>query len=249
MTAVPILVYTHSEYSFLWDAMVPLLKLYASEVPIYWLTNDSTPDELRQKYIPNTWNYLTYNEHDIWTTRVATGLNSIKEDYVLFLHEDWLPVGKIEPKILSDMTKFMKNQNCGYLLSYSHYSKTDIQEGIESGYQDYLFFYETDHIFQPAIWKKSVFLQYCTVLKKSKHENEDMESRLFMKEHNCWSVQNKKTVRTLRTTNSLFFPHMHALSEGLWNFTKYPTLETFLQSFGIDTKTRGVHSWWELDTQ
>jgi len=70
-----------------------------------------------------------------------------------------------------------------------------------------------------------------------------------MSKKNCWSVQNRSTVTSLRTTNSLIFPHMHALSQGLWNFTKYPTLKKFLEEFGIDTNTRGVHTWWELDTQ
>lgn len=249
MTIVPILVYTHSEYSFMWDAMVPLLKKYASEVPIYWLTNSTTPEEVREKYIPNDWVYLTYKESDIWTARVASGLTKINEEYVLFLHEDWLPIGKIDPTILSNMATFMKNKSCGYLLSYCHYTKTEIQDGIDSDYPDYTFYYVVDHVFQPAIWKHSVFLEYCTRLTKTKHQNEDIESRRFMSSYNCWSIQNKKTPRSLTTVNSLFFPHMHALSEGLWNFRKYPTLESLLQSYGVDTKTRGVHTWWELDTQ
>ena len=70
-----------------------------------------------------------------------------------------------------------------------------------------------------------------------------------MSTKNCWSVQNRETVLSLRTTNSLFFPHMHALSQGLWNFTKYPTLKLLLESYGVDTSTRGTHSWWELHTQ
>ena len=37
--------------------------------------------------------------------------------------------------------------------------------------------------------------------------------------------------------------------EGLWNFTKYPVLKELLDSFGIDTNSRGIHTWWELDTQ
>jgi hypothetical protein len=70
-----------------------------------------------------------------------------------------------------------------------------------------------------------------------------------MRNKNTYEVQNVKTVRQYRTTNSLIFPHMHVLSEGLWNFTKYPTLKKLLGGYGIDTDSRGIHTWWELDTQ
>jgi hypothetical protein len=143
----------------------------------------------------------------------------------------------------------MKRMNSGYLLSYSHISTTSKHEGIFTGHADYYYYPEKDHIFQPALWKMDVFREFCDVLKKKKTENEDSESRAFMSKKNCYSVQNIKTVTSLRTTNSLMFPHMHALSEGLWNFIKYPTLQSFLESFGIETRTRGVHTWWELDSQ
>ena len=71
----------------------------------------------------------------------------------------------------------------------------------------------------------------------------------FMRNKNCYSVQNIKTIRQYRTTNSLIFPHMHVLSEGLWNFNKYPTLKGLLDEYEIDTNSRGIHTWWELDTQ
>ena len=56
-------------------------------------------------------------------------------------------------------------------------------------------------------------------------------------------------VLRLRTTNSLIFPHYHVICDGLWNFKKYPTLKVLLETFDIDTTTRGVHTWWELYCQ
>jgi hypothetical protein len=185
----------------------------------------------------------------VWTKRVLKGLREIKDDYVLFLHEDWLPISDIKLDVLNRMVTFMENKRCGFLLSYSHISRTSTQPGLYTGFKDYYFYSEDSHIFQPAIWNKRVFAEFCYVLNKSKHQNEDTDCLNFMRRKNCWSVQNRETVTTLRTTNSLLFPHMHALSEGLWNFTKYPTLKTFLESFGVDTSTRGIHAWWELDTQ
>jgi hypothetical protein len=246
---VPILVYTHSEYSFMWDAMIPLLKKHAKDIEIHWLYEKNADKTLIEKYLPNDWIKHEYDESDIWTKRVGKCLENINSEYILFLHEDWLPIGDLSKDILKHMVYFMKSVNCGFLLSYSHISTVNRGINVYSGIGDYYFYPEQNHIFQPAIWKKSVFQDFCNILNKSKHENEDNDCLNFMGARNCWSVQNSKTVTTLRTTNSLFYPHMHALSEGLWNFKKYPSLKQFLESFGINTETRGIHTWWELDTQ
>lgn len=246
---IAILVYTHSEYSFLWNIMISLLDKYVDKtIQIIWLTDDNTGDNLK-RMIPGSWMYFTYSDSMIWTKRVGNCLNQLSYEYILFLHEDWLPIGNIKEDILNSMIKFMKEYECNYLLAYSHISTTSRQSGIFSGYKDYYYYKENNHVFQPAIWNKYVFEEFCYKLNKTKHQNEDRDCLNFMSNRNCYSIQNIETVTRLRTTNSIFFPHMHALSEGLWNFKRYPSLKSFLESYGIDTSTRGTHSWWELDTQ
>jgi hypothetical protein len=246
---ISILIYTHDEYSFIWKAMFLLCQKYIKDIPVHVLYNNDANMEEVKKYIPDDYIHHTYDTSLIWTKRILKSLNEIDDDYVLFLHEDWLPIGDVKLTVLQNMIYFMNKINCGFLLSYARISTTSIQPGIFTGYKDYYYYQEKNHVFQPAIWNKNIFKNFCQTLNKTKHQNEDRECLDFMYHNNCWSVQNIETVTSLRTTNSLMFPHMHALSEGLWNFTKYPTLKNFLDSFGIDTNSRGIHSWWELDTQ
>lgn len=249
MNIVPIVIYSHSEYSFLWKALIPLIQKYAPDFIIHFCFEENADTELIKSFnIPTNWIIHKYDDSLIWTNKVKFILSNISEEYVLFIHDDWLLINNINTNIISEMVNFMKVYNCSFLLSYSHISVTSKQEGIFSGYDDYYYYKESSHIFQPAIWKKSVLEMFCN-LNKSKVQNEDSDCLNFMSQFNCYSVQNIKTVTSLRTTNSLMFPHMHALSQGLWNFTKYPILKPFLESFGIDTNTRGIHSWWELDSQ
>lgn len=246
---VCILIYTHSEYSFLWDILLDLINKYVDKrIQIIWLTNDTTEEVLKNK-IPKEYIYCSYSDSLIWTKRIWNCIKEINYRYVLFLHEDWLPIGDISNETLNNMVTFMDTHQSDFLLSYSHVSVTRNQEGIYSGVKDYYFYRESSHIFQPAIWKTETFVDFCFTLNKEKTQNEDDQCLQFMSNKGCWSIQNRETVTTLRTTNSLFYPHMHVMSQGLWNFTKYPTLKDFLESYGIDTSTRGVHSWWELDTQ
>jgi len=247
--SIAILIYSNSEYSFLWDMLVKLINKYVdSNIQIFFLTNENTELELK-KTIPTNWIYCTYSESLIWTKRIYNCLKNINYEYILFIHDDWIPIGNVTEEILISMINFMRQQECNFLLSYSHFSTVNNQKGIYSGYNNYFYYKEDNHIFQPAIWNKIIFEDFCNILNKSKHQNEDSDCLDFMRNKNCYSIQNKETVLSLRTTNSLFFPHMHVLSQGLWNFTKYPSLKSFLESYGIDTSTRGIHPWWELDTQ
>jgi hypothetical protein len=229
--------------------MIPLLLKHVKDIDIHWLFEDTADQKLTDNLVPLHWYKHVYSENLIWTKRIGKALNEIEDDYILFLHEDWLPIAEVKNTILNDMVQFMEDQSCRYLLSYSHISRVTQQEGIFTGYDKYYYYKEENHVFQPAIWKKNVFIDFCRDLDKTKHQNEDSDCLNYMSQKNPMSVQNRETALTLRTTNSLFFPHMHALSEGLWNFTKYPTLKEFLETFGIDTNSRGIHSWWELDTQ
>lgn len=248
-STISILIYTHSDYSFIWPALIGQIDKYIDkDFEIHFLYND-TVDDINLYDIPKNWIKHVYNDNLIWTKRVNSVLSKIKSEYTLFLHEDWIPIGNVSKKLLEKMCDFMTDNNWDYLLSYSHFSVTDNQPGIFTGYDDYYFYKSDSHIFQPAIWKHSVFEEFSSTLDKAKNQNEDQECLSFMRNKNTYEVQNVKTVRQYRTTNSLIFPHMHTLAEGLWTFTKYPTLKDLLDSYGIDTNTRGIHTWWELDTQ
>lgn len=245
---ISLFIYTHSDCSFIWPALIGQVNSHVEDIDIHFAYNN-TIDDIQKYNIPKNWIQHTYIDNIIWTKRIESILKEIDTEYVLFIHEDWLPISEVSGKLLNEMSEIMSKNDWDYLLSYSHYSVVDSQHGIFTGYDNYYFYKEDSHIFQPAIWKKSVFQEFSSSLDKSKNQNEDEDCLCFMRSKNTYSVQNIKTVRQYRTTNSLFFPHMHVLSEGLWNFRKYPTLKELLDGYNIDTNTRGIHTWWELDTQ
>lgn len=246
-SSVSILIYTHDEYSFLWKAMFTLCNRYIKDITIHILYNDDADISKINELIPNNFIHHTYNISQIWTKRVLKALNEIPDDYILFLHEDWFPINTVSKKILLDMTNFMATVNCGFLLS--HYEGAIDNNDIFTGYENYYYRRQLCHIFQPAIWDKSRFIDFCTIFNKNKNENEHKDCVQYTYHFNCYFVYNKSTYNTIRTTNSLMFPHYHVMSEGLWNFKKYPTLKVLLEAFDIDTTTRGEHTWWGLDTQ
>jgi len=243
ITNVSILVYTHTEYSFMWKAMIPLLQKHVKDIDIHWLY-ETTADSQVISDIPNNWFKHTYDESLYWTKRVGKAVSEINDDYILFLHEDWLPIGDVKKEVLYDMINFMKEQTCGFLTSYVVYSK--LNSAVFTGYKDCYYYPEPCHVFQPAIWNKETLSSFCSDLNKSKFQNEDPECSNYMSRKNCWAVANITTVNTARSVNSLFYPHMHALAGGRWTFKKYPVLKEFLETFGIDTSSRIIDNTWEL---
>ena len=244
----PIVIYTHSDEAFIWKVTIGQILKHASGIDVHFVYNDSFT-QIDEVDIPSNWTLHTYDDTTPWTKRVNKVLKEIPSEYVLFVHEDWLLTGDTNDMIIDDMVEFMKAHHVDYLLSYSHYSITDAQQGIDIGYPEYFAYKENGHIMQPAIWKHSVFSEFTDTLNKTKSENEDEDCLTFMRNKSCYSVQNLATVRTIRTMNALFFPHMHALTQNKWHSTKYPKLLPLIESYGIDTSTRSAHPWWELDTQ
>jgi len=248
--------------------MIGQVNKHVKEMEIH-IAYETTASENSIKDIPSNWIKHTYNDRLLWTDRVYSILQHMRSEYVLFIHEDWLPVGDVSGSTLNTVLDFMDKERVDFMMSYSHpyftseerpspmalagFSSRIVMDQINkrrkipTGIPDYDYYYMGWHVFQPAIWRKSVLEEFCAILKKTKSQNEDPHCLTFMSTKNCWAVQNTKTIDATRCINSLIFPHMHALSVGLWNSIKYPTLKGLMESYGIETNSKGECNHWELD--
>jgi len=245
---IPLLIHTHSEFSFLWKAAIPLLERYAAGFKIYWIT-ESLGDYADA--MPPNWNIRFYDQALPWSQRMQPVIKEIPNDYVIYLQEDWLLIDTLSKERLEYFVKFMKERSCEFLMSFPcptcdfFYSKTDPSYITEDG--DMVFHRRPHHYMQPAIWKKTLLEELCAVpLKLSEYENRwsiDLTGA-----RNCIGVFNKQFVNCHSTT-SLMFPHMHAIHNGQWTFKRYPTLKALVESYGIDTSTRSVNTYWLIGFQ
>ena len=151
---IPILVYTHSEYSFLWKAAIPLLERYAKGFHIIWCT-----DSLLDFKIPNSWTLYIYDTSLSWSYRVKGCLETIKSDYLIYIQEDWLLIDSMDSEKIEHCLEFMEDFNCEFLMSYPNNIN---REFFSSKYEDYIFVKIFSHYFQPGIWKKSLLHELCS---------------------------------------------------------------------------------------
>lgn len=243
---IPILLHTHSEYSFLWKATIPLLQRYAAGFTIYWIT-----DSMGDYVLPDSWNLRLYDPSLPWSLRMQPVLKEVSDDYVIYLQEDWLLIDNLSRERLQFLTQFMKNRSCEFLMSFP--SPTDdffYSEANPSYFTEMdgmVFHRRPHHYMQPALWKKTLLEELCSVPLKI-YEYERRWSLSVTGSKLCLGVIDKR-YPAYHSTKSPLFPHMHAICFGKWTFRKYPCLKVLLETFGIDTSTREIEDTWILHTQ
>lgn len=237
---IPILVYTHSEYSFLWKAAIPLLERYAKDFDVVWCC-----DSLLDFNVPSHWTVYIYDPSLSWGYRVKGCLETISSDYLLYIQEDWLLIDSMSTERIEHCLEFMKELECEFLMSYPWNNR----EGTYASnkYDDYVFVKMFSHYFQPGIWKKSLLDEICS-LNLDLKDNESDKCFSISKDRNCYGVFHLKNDKNL-STRSFFFPHIHSIYQGKWTFFKYPCLKALVEAYGIDTGTRDIDKSWVPEFQ
>lgn len=197
--------------------------------------------------IPEWCTTHVYDEKFNWSQRILQCIDDSSE-YVLFLHEDWIPIDILYPRITNSCVDFMKQIDCGYLLSYA--SRYVRKQGItySTRIPGYDFTPISNFLLQPAIWKTSVLKQLCSFEFPLKNIEINPACRDLMSKQNCYAIMNTYCEK-YETTKAFLFPHIHAVIQQKWTLNKYPTLGIMLDYYGIDYKVRGVETTWELYTQ
>jgi hypothetical protein len=233
-----ILLYTHSEYSFLWKAAIPLLEKYAKGFEIVWCC-----DQLLDYNLPSSWILYKYDDTLTWSSRVKGCIDTLQEtDYILYLQEDWLLIDTIQEERIKYCMNIMSVNNIDFLSSQNKIPHLD--EIHDTPYSGYKLRICLGYWLQPAIWKKSVLYELVSFDKPlSKAEKEEPEN--LMNHKFCVTIFHKNYVNN-PSTRSFYYPHMHAINGGQWTFNKYPCLKALVESYGIDTSTRTVNEWWHL---
>lgn len=267
MKDLDILIYTHTNSSFIYDALIGQMNKHVDDsIDIHICYNENAKKEIVDKF-PDKWIKHVYDDKLIYTDNLCHILNEIDKKYVLFVHDDQIPVGDIKPDILNKMIDFMDIEKCNFLMSYQCETGLYFESGSviitdifkSTGFDDYNFYPLKHHLMQPAIWNSSLFKEFCKKFKKShdlyKGSCESKECLEFTSTKNCWCVQNSKTFNSLRTINSLFYPHMHSIAIGKWTIMKYKgtdeikSLKDIIESYDININDRGIDTQWQIHYQ
>jgi len=235
---IPIILYTHSEYSFIWNATISLLQKYATGYKIYWLS-----DSLVNYVLPQNFIVCIYDPKLNWSLRLKKYINTINSDYFIYLQEDWLLIDTIDNGKVTYLVNYMKDNAIDFMMSYIRKEATFIEKSIYEGYE---FFKIKGHFFQPAIWNKKLFIKILDLDIPLKNYEEDIVNNIT-ENAKCYSII--YTITNDVSIPTLYFPHMHAINKGKWTFIKYPCLKALIEEYDIDTSSRGIDTTWLTNFQ
>ena len=238
MRLPPIILHTHSQYSFLWKATISLLEKHASIFKIFWVS-----DTLLNYSLPDNFVFIQYQANMNWSERIKIALKEINDVYIFYIQEDWLLIDNIVISRIEWLLNFMEKNNVDFMMSYTT-GKQTYQPIIKTDYHDYDIIKIKGHWLQPAVWKYTLFEKVVNLNISLKQ----LESKIvddITESANCYSiVYNKNTYVSIPT---FFFPHIHSIVNGEWTFNKYPNLKKIIESFEIDTTLRNINNTWLVD--
>ena len=175
--------------------------------------------------------------------RLKEYVDLIDSDYLIYLQEDWLVINDIDDEKITYLVHYMKDNAIEFMMSYTRGREEFIEK---SKYDGYDFFKINGHYMQPAIWEKKLFMKIINMnVNISEYESNIVNS--ITANANCYAIKYTKTHDVSIPT--LYYPHMHAICGGKWTFVKYPKLKELVESYGIDTTSRGINETWIVHFQ
>ena len=211
-----ILLYTHSDYSWVWEYWHQQTDKFLGNFKKICLLNSNS--SFREDY-----HVIKYDDKLIYKDRILSCLNNINdEEIVLFCHEDMFLYDKPNYEILTQYIDLIKNEKCSLIKlirAFENLQSSDIHENLLKNSYKQLF------SIQPTLLKiKTLKYIYKNVPGKNIWEFEANTSKEYLNDliSLCSFVQNKDKKRGKFHYDSSIYPYIcTSVVKGKWNFKEY----------------------------
>jgi len=225
----PIVVYTHTDVSDLWPIFFGELKSYMPDVNVYVAVN-KIDDRLSE------YNQIEYDDSKPYTERWKEILPRIKEDVILFLHEDMI---LMQSPMVDNLNKYIVYVNCVKVKIIKLISIVGNFQSWE-GDKNIINNKDTKFSIQPTIIKTKTFLD---LLSKVEPLNIwEFEDAVPVEDgHYMVSLGNERR-RGIYHNDSSVFPYIAtAINKGKWNYSEYEKeLNILFNIYNINPFERGI---------
>ena len=211
-----ILVYTHSDYSWVWKYWHQQTDKFLQDFDKICLLNSNS--SFRDDYL-----VIKYNDELTYKNRVLSCLNDIDDnEIVLFCHEDMFLYKKPNFEIIDEYINLIKNDNCELIKlirAFENLDKSNLHEKLFKNPDKQLF-----SIQQTLIKVKTLKHIYKTVPGDNIWEFEANTSKKYLKNiiSLCSFDLNEDKKRGKFHYDSSVYPYIcTAVIKGKWNFKEY----------------------------
>jgi len=163
MNSFCILLYSHSDYSDVWDLTFGQLYKHINldNISIIFCV-----DQLNNYKIDDRIKVVYYDNNLIYTDRILTNIINLNYDYILFLHEDWVITDNFSNEYIIKLINFMNKNDILHIRSYKNYGASNTNPDI---------FHKDVNIcnipndsgnfisLQPGLWEKNIFKELYSI--------------------------------------------------------------------------------------
>jgi len=234
-------IHTHSDCKDLWPCFFGQLKEHFEQFNKYVCVDKN--DEL----LSGCKTFL-YEEQTLYSKRLLDSLKHLKEEIILFTHEDMILYGEPDYKTLNEYVNLIKNGKANFIKLLK--CKNPNESFIQSEEHSNLVVCPAQYSFtvQPTLCKASDLVELVETLPS--HVNIwDLERAIpqifqlpAFKNKKCFmSSFSNESQRGIAHWDSSVYPHGNMIFKGKWTYSEYKKeIDILCEKYSIQKETRGV---------
>lgn len=237
--ALPLILYSHSDYQDLWEPFGALLHRNSNIFSKHYLASNESNKILAG------FELLPYSESSSYTDRLIQSLVQLDEQFIFFMHEDMLITGRPNLRLIQDAIELVRDRGYDYYRFSSGglaFHRPILGKPGSSKFLNAV----SPWIFsiQPSIWKVDSLLRLLSNHRgQGIWEFEASAQKTFKRLGFKGAFASRRgPKRGLYHFDSPDFPYIAtAIVKGKWNTTEYrKELERIFSEFEIDNTIRGT---------
>jgi hypothetical protein len=199
-----LVVYSNSDYEDVLAVQDTFLQKYSGRKV---LLSNKTP-----RFSHHFDSVITYDDSLQYSKRVLQGMTSIREDYVLFLHDMDILV-EYTPSRIEELVRFMKENSIDRVdLQYTSEPNNDSYsfQNIKLVRNQNRYAYNVN----PSIWKRDVLLSIMSQFDRNYRQIESEDVQVVARQYRIYKLWTPKPIRAGYYTCTDLFVFLHITHEG-----------------------------------
>ena len=233
MDACTVLIYTHSDYSDIFDISIRRIKKHFSYAKLLVCTNNA---QLVRDTYHDVSDVYEYDDTLVYHSKLASALESVTTEYVLLHHDNNCLYSDVSINAMNFFMRCMAEKSidvlrlsaCGVL------NQTVSDPNIVTRN-------EGPHYFSvfPSIWRRSSLLHLCRTLRKPYRECEDDESQEYAGKLCVYYIS--PTIYDPHRDVSCLYPSAHIIQSGKSCYSQCRwVIDNIVREYDVDLFIRGT---------
>ena len=228
--------YSHFEYSDIWPLMFGQSEKHLKGKKKYLITNQDHGE------VNHEWTVIKYDEKKSYQERVWKSLEQIKEEIVIFHHEDMFLFSEPKWEVMNKLLGLVKQDKVDVIklikASYDNSAHEEFEKNIYYNPKNLLF------CIQPTIIKREKLIKIFKYTKGNSMWQFEVNSNSlvdFMNYSSFYYHEGIENKRGMYHWDSQVYPYVAtAVVKGKWDYEIYPKILSDLhKKYNIDPNKRG----------